>query len=600
MSDILSEIQQSIEQGESSIERGEIIRVDENKNTISIHLNQKIKLQNDSVLIKTTQDFGKVVDRIYRDFVVRIDSLNARKYPIGKNVAIKLNIKTLNLSYLKNMIETAQAGENPIAKRVLNILEFKEQNKSKAQSVEFFSNQLNNSQKHAIEHSIGTENFHIIIGPPGTGKTHVITEIVRQLVKRKRKTLVTAYTNLAVDNIAERVLSDGIDLVRIGTYDKTNEKMKEHHIDNLIKRHLFYGYLESLKKHRDDLYKRIYDAHETIQHIQKEIEAEKSKIDGIIKELKDLDQMLELTEKQIKDNKKKQSYLKHKIQKVRDDKSKLLDEIRRLESSTNRLISLEKFKRELNLSESPTAKEISKFENKIVECDKELSKFIMKLAFFGKLKAKKERIIHEKEMATKIINYHLNLSKEIEYYGKVCSDLDDVIGWAGIQTIYRSSLGSYHFISYITKVCNINHEPESIALLYQKELLEKYDNILSKINSDELILHIQLENISKLSEKWISAKDLFSYQKILLQKYIEQQNKILKNLTDEEKSLKNKILIYEGRIKKLSKEIYELKNKISKEFIEKADVIATTTHSSASSFLNMSDFDIVVMDEASQ
>ena len=46
---------------------------------------------------------------------------------------------------------------------------------------------------------------HVVYGPPGTGKTTVITELVRILVKNGHRVLVTSHTNVAVDNVLEKL-----------------------------------------------------------------------------------------------------------------------------------------------------------------------------------------------------------------------------------------------------------------------------------------------------------------------------------------------------------------------------------------------------------
>ena len=73
-----------------------------------------------------------------------------------------------------------------------------------SQNVYFKSQTLNIPQKEAIKCTLSADNFHLIIGPPGTGKTYVIIEIIKQLLKKNKKILVTAWTNVAVDNILEK------------------------------------------------------------------------------------------------------------------------------------------------------------------------------------------------------------------------------------------------------------------------------------------------------------------------------------------------------------------------------------------------------------
>lgn len=58
----------------------------------------------------------------------------------------------------------------------------------------------NENQKKAIEFALGAEPFACIHGPPGTGKTRVLVEIVRRLNEIGNSVLVTADSNPAADN----------------------------------------------------------------------------------------------------------------------------------------------------------------------------------------------------------------------------------------------------------------------------------------------------------------------------------------------------------------------------------------------------------------
>ncbi|EYC31735.1 hypothetical protein Y032_0003g1207 [Ancylostoma ceylanicum] len=62
--------------------------------------------------------------------------------------------------------------------------------------------ELNESQRRAISAALNKRRpFVTIQGPPGTGKTRVVAEIVRQLYKKKLKTLVCAPSHVAVDKV---------------------------------------------------------------------------------------------------------------------------------------------------------------------------------------------------------------------------------------------------------------------------------------------------------------------------------------------------------------------------------------------------------------
>ncbi|HHS96326.1 MAG TPA: hypothetical protein ENK08_00265, partial [Chloroflexi bacterium] len=77
---------------------------------------------------------------------------------------------------------------------------------------------LNPSQNRALQCALAVEDLFLILGPPGTGKTRTITEMVNRLAREGKRTLVTSKNNLAVDNVLTRLR--GLRVVRIGHEDR--------------------------------------------------------------------------------------------------------------------------------------------------------------------------------------------------------------------------------------------------------------------------------------------------------------------------------------------------------------------------------------------
>lgn len=72
----------------------------------------------------------------------------------------------------------------------------------------WFNTSLNETQKEAVKFAIAQPHLAIIHGPPGTGKTTVVIETILQLVvKWKLKVLACAPSNIAVDNMAEKLVT---------------------------------------------------------------------------------------------------------------------------------------------------------------------------------------------------------------------------------------------------------------------------------------------------------------------------------------------------------------------------------------------------------
>jgi DNA replication ATP-dependent helicase Dna2 len=81
---------------------------------------------------------------------------------------------------------------------------------------------LNFSQRQAVERSIGCEVFHLVWGPPGTGKTRVIPEIVS---RAGGPVLLGAFTNTAVDKMLLSLLEHDptTRFVRVGRASDSSE-----------------------------------------------------------------------------------------------------------------------------------------------------------------------------------------------------------------------------------------------------------------------------------------------------------------------------------------------------------------------------------------
>lgn len=92
-------------------------------------------------------------------------------------------------------------------------------------------------QRDFVTKALVTPDFAILDGPPGTGKTTTILELIIQLVMEGKRVLLSASTHAAINNILERVqenatLSEHIFPLRIG--DKNNAVgVEEYQFDDL-------------------------------------------------------------------------------------------------------------------------------------------------------------------------------------------------------------------------------------------------------------------------------------------------------------------------------------------------------------------------------
>lgn len=75
---------------------------------------------------------------------------------------------------------------------------------------------LNDAQLRAVALAMSARDVALIHGPPGTGKTRTVVALIVEAVRQGQRVLACAPSNLAVDNIVERLAPHGLDVVRTG------------------------------------------------------------------------------------------------------------------------------------------------------------------------------------------------------------------------------------------------------------------------------------------------------------------------------------------------------------------------------------------------
>jgi superfamily I DNA and/or RNA helicase len=96
---------------------------------------------------------------------------------------------------------------------------------------------LNGPQQAAIRFALTAEDVAIIHGPPGTGKTTTLVELIRQILRRGQTVLACAPSNLAVDNLLERLLAMGEQPIRLGHPARVLPELRAHTLDQLVENH---------------------------------------------------------------------------------------------------------------------------------------------------------------------------------------------------------------------------------------------------------------------------------------------------------------------------------------------------------------------------
>ncbi|HET8844578.1 MAG TPA: AAA domain-containing protein, partial [Ktedonobacteraceae bacterium] len=93
---------------------------------------------------------------------------------------------------------------------------------------------FNDEQNLAVTRALQMQDYLLIHGPPGTGKTSVIAEIVKRLCQQGQRVLLAAFTNQAVDNMLMRLEREGFhEYIRLGHERSINETVRHRLLQTL-------------------------------------------------------------------------------------------------------------------------------------------------------------------------------------------------------------------------------------------------------------------------------------------------------------------------------------------------------------------------------
>lgn len=176
-----------------------------------------------------------------------------------ENERIKIKVDTSNLKKQQSSVQLLNKTPVKAQKKLLKL--FEKQNahlwkSSKSEAIDSWYI-LNNEdydgtldQREFVKKAIATDDFALLEGPPGSGKTTTILELILQLVKKGKKILLSASTHVAIDNVLERIpLFDKDNLVeplRIGRSDSVGEAIQHLQIDAKLKTYKDNGIGEQL------------------------------------------------------------------------------------------------------------------------------------------------------------------------------------------------------------------------------------------------------------------------------------------------------------------------------------------------------------------
>ncbi len=548
----------------STLIDGKIIQVYMDKKKVKIALDENFNFYMGSIVL-VNHERGVVSKHWGKS--IEVDFNDVSHFKEGINVTIDTSLMNIILERLESAVNLIQSdslsNEN---KKVLDIILGKDRPVNRCSAVDFVSKNLNESQKDAISRSVGVDDFYLIIGPPGTGKTYVIQELIQHLVNGGQKVLITAWTNVAVDNILQRIIGvDESEIIKVGSLDGTSPLVKRFTLSEKRKKHPYYN---------------------DVRVIEEVIKRSKKNITELSSEINYLNQKItELSKKREQIN---ESY--QEIIKKQDKYNKLLSELEPglmvadLRKIENQKLDLEQ-KSSIYFELAMKIEKFSELDDNLPDPDE-----------FYNLGAeiKKMKLGRLLRRATSPLNQ--------KGYQKFTKKLDDkILAQNKLTNLYneywnlKDEIESEYYQIYSTD----DHIPIDDALDKEFQLLKIFEEYLSL---KKLEIHCELEN---------NRIDLVSGA---YQSYLQALNQEAERKKTEVKSIKTQMYIEINKRDTLKKEIKNIRNtldlrteekrklikEIDNEMLRKSSVVAATIISAAHPVLDHYQFDTTLMDEASQ
>lgn len=157
--------------------------------------------------------------------------------------------------------------------------------------MEFFNSNLDESQREAVSFALSQRELAVVHGPPGTGKTTTVLEIILQAVKQGQKVqkpsrtfryekkkvfggfyghkflqlffltaqvLCCAPSNVAVDNLVERLARCKAKVLRLGHPARLLESIQKHSLDAILSQSENANIIADIRKDIDKAFVSVF------------------------------------------------------------------------------------------------------------------------------------------------------------------------------------------------------------------------------------------------------------------------------------------------------------------------------------------------------
>lgn len=116
------------------------------------------------------------------------------------------------------------------------------------------AHQLNQSQQEAVKLIASAKDVAVVHGPPGTGKTTTLMRAIMQTLMHEKQVLVCSPSNVAVDLLTEKLVQQGINVLRLGNPARVSEEVLNNTLDVRMMNHVSWKELKEYRKRAEEYF----------------------------------------------------------------------------------------------------------------------------------------------------------------------------------------------------------------------------------------------------------------------------------------------------------------------------------------------------------
>lgn len=200
--------------------------------------------------VEEVKDENNKIHKIKRkhENLSQIEIVHHKGTPVPKRLSIVPNDRQLKLQLmaLESLMYTPNRMHAPILELMQDkkyvkwpTVDYREANIKEWYALTNTKYEGCDSQRDFVKKAIATPDFAILEGPPGSGKTTTILEIIAQMISKGQRVMLAASTNAAIDNILERLtilpehIRNKILAVRLGNENAISKSVDDYTVFNI-------------------------------------------------------------------------------------------------------------------------------------------------------------------------------------------------------------------------------------------------------------------------------------------------------------------------------------------------------------------------------